>query len=301
MKKFFATIIVVLFIGGAAQAQVLINETLFDPFGADSSASTGNEYFELRGTPGLSLAGYYLLSIEGDATANLGDVNQFFNLGAFSIGANGFLVGFQKFTAYSPVTVGATAFTNAGTVTGWGTNTGAGTIGYLGDGSQVDIEQPAMTLMLVNIGGGAAPTTTTDLDADNNGVLDALPAGWTLLDSISVLDGNNAGDFGYGALTFRSGTFLGTNLMGNVIDIGFIPRYVGRVGDSTGSTIADWFTSEMTNAPPNTGFSVASDSRAVGKNISAMQFGGTNNVPEPSVFGVLGFGLAALWLVRRRR
>lgn len=48
-------------------------------------------------------------------------------------------------------------------------------------------------------------------------------------------------------------------------------------------------------------FTSASDPRFVNKVITDMNFGGPNPVPEPGTLGLLGLGLAALWMVRRRQ
>ena len=80
MKKFITSLAVLAIFASAANADVWINEVLTNPNGSDSTATTGNEHFELRGTPGMSLWGYYLLSVEGGGTTGRGDINQFFDL-----------------------------------------------------------------------------------------------------------------------------------------------------------------------------------------------------------------------------
>jgi hypothetical protein len=302
MKRLFTTLSVWACFACAANAQVRINEYFANAPGAD----TGNEYFELRGTPGLSLSGYYLLSLEGQGTTGRGDINQFFDLGAFSLGANGYLFGQQLGSLYAPIAGGATVLSNS-IGSGWGqANAGGSSVGHSSDGTQVDLENSATTALLINVGAGAAPTLTSDLDADDDGVLD-LPAGWSVVDSVGVLDGVSgaATDFSYGAVTLRAGV-LGTNVLGNVIDVpagtgtGF---YVGRIGDSTGSTADDWFGAIVNGTaadPLHFTLTSASDPRFVGKLIPDMGFGGTNPVPEPTTIGLLGLGLFSLWVIRRR-
>src|SRR5512139_1544745 len=98
MKRTLTSLATLLFVSFAASAAVYINEVLPNAPGSD----TGNEHFELRGTPNMSLAGYYLLSLEGEGTTGRGDINQLFDLGAFSLGANGYLFARQmgsQFTA----------------------------------------------------------------------------------------------------------------------------------------------------------------------------------------------------------
>ncbi len=107
---------------------------------------------------------------------------------------------------------------------------------------QVDLENWATTMMLVNIGSGSAPTLTLDLDTDDNGLLD-LPAGWSVVDSVGIMDGSGNGGH---RLVIRShnaslpehlGVYAGGSAYGNVIDVPGTPPttagafYVGRQGE----------------------------------------------------------------------
>ncbi len=297
MKPLINTLIGLAAFTSAASAQVWINEVLTNPNGSD----TGNEYFELRGTPNLSLAGYYFISVEGQGTTGRGDINQFFDLGTFSLGANGYLFARQAASQYTTVTAGATVLENT-SGTGWGL-TGASTVGHSGDGTQVDLENSATTMLLVNIGLGTAPTLTTDLDSDNDGVLE-LPSGWTIADSVGIMDAATgaATDYSYGAITLRVGG-LGSSAYGNIVDVPGTPPtsagafYVGRRGDSTGSTAADWFGAILNGSasdPLNITFASASDAGYEGLKLPDMVFGGANPVPEPTALTLLILGGATM-------
>jgi hypothetical protein len=267
----------------------------------------GVEYFELRGTPGMSLAGYYLLSLEGQGTTGRGDVNQYFDLGAYSIGANGYLLGLQFGSPYTPTAVGATVIQNSPSQ-GWGqANTAVGSsVGHYSDGSQLDLENSATTILLVNIGSGAAPALSTDLDADEgDGLLD-LPAGWTVVDSVGLMDTTGtapaATDMSYGAITLRLGA-IGASGLGNIIQVPGTGSnlYAARKGVSTGSTADDWFGAVLTGSGGS--FTIGANSTEPfysGKAIAEMVFGGPNPaVPEPSSLALLGLGGLALFLRRK--
>jgi hypothetical protein len=306
MKKLLTAISTLGLTVAAGNAQVYISEVLANPPSSDSSPTAGFELFELRGAAGASLAGYYLLSIEGQGTTGRGDINQFFDLGAFSLGSNGYLFGRQFGSPYTTVAPGATIAAN-GSTQGWGqVNGGGSTVGHSSDGTQFDLENSATTLLLINIGAGAVPVLSgsgADLDTDDDGVLN-LPAGWSVIDSVGILDGAGAAatDYSYGAVTIRLGT-LGSAASGEVIQVPGAGSafFVGRIGESTGSTAADWFGSVVTGTAGDFTLSSASDPRFTGKLLSDMVFGGANPVPEPATFALAGIGALAFWAVRRRR
>ncbi len=302
MKKTLSLIALSAVAACSASGQVWLNEILTNPNGSDSTATVGLEYFELRGTAGMSLSGHYLLSIEGQGTTGRGDINQYFDLGASSIGANGYLIGLQNGSPYTPIATGATVVQNTGSQ-GWGqANTAVGsTAGHYSDGSQLDFENSATTILLINIGPGAAPTLTTDLDTDDNGILD-LPTGWTVLDSVGLSDNNSAAatDWMYGAINFRKGS-VGGSAYGNIIELPTTGTslYVGRIGESTGSTSADWFGANESGSGISAVFNTSSDPRFVGKPITEMVFGGVNPVPEPGILSLFGLSFIGFILSRK--
>lgn len=289
MKSILFAITALWLIGAAGANEVYINEVLPNAPGAD----TGNEYFELRGTPNLSLAGYYLISVEGQGTGTpgKGDINQFFDLSAFSLGANGYLFARQAGSKYTTTAPAATVIENT-IGTGWGQVNGAGsTVGHHSDGTQVDLENSAATILLVKVEpGGVLPEVTIDLDTNNDGFLD-LPAGWTVVDSVGIMDGAGAAatDAVYGVVNFRApdtnGNYVGTCAYGNIINVpGPLTTssgtfYVGRKGESTGSTANDWvgaIADGSAGSPLNFIFHSASDPAYNGLKIADMVYGGTN-------------------------
>lgn len=294
-------------ISSSASAQVYISELMANAPGADGT----KELFELRGTPNLSLAGYYLIGLEGEAGAGvagtpggMGDINQFFDLGSFSLGSNGYLIGIEAGSTYTPIVAGATVLQNT-VGTSWG-STDTGTAGHHGENSSttVALENSATSFLLVNIGPGAAPSVANDMDLDNDGALDALPAGWTVLDSVGLIDsvGANPTDVSYGAITFRLGT-VGAETDTNLVQVpgSGTALFVGRKGESTGSTADDWFGAIPSGTGPTMTLNNSTDPFYNGLTLADLQFGGINPVPEPSTWAFLGLGIAGLAFSKARR
>ncbi len=214
-----------------------INEVAFDP---DSSGN--NEYIEFRGTPNSTIpAGTYFVAVDGTG-GNTGDVTTTINLSGLSFGSNGFLVLLQQGNTYTTA-AGASVVTS--TTTGFGGLPGAI---FQADGGATDLENDAVTFMLIQT--GTAPSLTDDIDSNDDGTPDgSVFSGWSIRDSIGNVDGDPNGH-GYGALNYST-TGSGTSI-GNVVTVGFTLTYVGRRGDTTGSAAADWVAScALGGAAPN--------------------------------------------------
>jgi predicted extracellular nuclease len=227
-------------------AAVQINEILFNPTGIDGP----NEYIELRGAPNASLSGLYLVGIEGDTAFNQGDVQDIFDLNGRVLGTNGYVVFRQKGSQYVAA-AGAQVYTNSGTGNGWGSGASSD-IGHSADADVTDIENASVTFFLIQA--ATAPTLTDDIDSDNNGTPDgSVYAGWTILDSVSVLDNDGAGDYAYGDIVFRQNAAAGALPQATVVSTPtFTAGYVGRSGDTTGFAAADWAASDsLVGTAPN--------------------------------------------------
>lgn len=89
------------------------------------------------------------------------------------------------------------------------------------------LENGTISLLLVT---GSFPEAGTDIDVDNDGVIDES-FGITVVDSIAVNDGNNAADLTYGGVT------LGVSYDG----LAFAPGGASRIPDGTDTnTVSDW-------------------------------------------------------------
>ncbi|REK05549.1 MAG: hypothetical protein DWQ37_23880 [Planctomycetota bacterium] len=205
-----------------------INEIYFDPPGG---ADATEEYIELRGTPGMSLADHYLIFLENENTAandgNPGQVELVYDLSAQSIGDNGFFVLRQAGNSYA-----VAPDTNEMAHTG-------------------QIENSGFTAMLIRDDSGTnAPTLGQNLDVDNNGL--DHPSGtadWTITDSIGVHSENGEAQFGrlYGQINYGPEPSTNIEPGATYVGLGFEIEYVGRWGNSTGQEQDNWHASNLTD------------------------------------------------------
>jgi hypothetical protein len=267
-----------------SKAEIYLNEIFLDPGGAGEDGR--DEFIELRGTPGLSLANHYLILIENEkgSPSSLGQIENIFILGdnpntpnveePYKLGGNGFLLLRQKGSLYTNIAPGTTDLVNTGTGIGYGSDAGS-SIRHSDQGGDGKTENSGFTAMLIRNDGDpflGQPFLGLDLDVGDNG-LDP-PAtdqfdwndNWTILDSIGIF--SDAGEAGLGR-TYAPINF-GPEIPGQEIDIGlpqpieFTPNiepgavyvgvgyeieYVGRWGNSTGQTAADWHVSNLTDKP----------------------------------------------------
>ncbi|MEA5604254.1 beta strand repeat-containing protein [Nostoc sp. UHCC 0252] len=252
----------------------LINEILFDV----TSTDTTKEYIELRGTPGATLAaGTYLVGIEGDSgSPNPGNIQNIFDLSGKQFGSNGLLVLLQKGSTYV-ANPGANVLTNAGTGAGWGNGTSS-SIGHTG--STTDIESGSVSFLLIE--SATAPTLSNDIDSDNDGIADGVYSDWNVLDSVSVLDGGKT-DSAYSSIVFKRGS-TGGSVPANatVVNTSFVAGYVGRSGDTTGSTASDWVASSITGTAPNFRLGIATKTSPGNFAEQPLNHIGSSNFAPPS-------------------
>jgi Ca2+-binding RTX toxin-like protein len=250
---------------------ITISEILFNPPGSDSP----NEYIELKGTPGSTIAnGTYLLGIEGDAgTPNPGDIQNIINLSGRTFGSNGLLVLRQRNSTYT-VNANARNITNTGTGTGWGSGA-TSNIGHSADGGVVEVEDSSVTFMLIQ--SSTAPTLSTDIDSNNDGIADgAVFSSWTVLDSVSILDGGT-NDTAYGNHVFRFGTSGGLfSTSATVENLTFIPEYVARVNPWVAGTLSGTSSAWTINNTSNSNF------MPTGSNLNS-QIGAINDFVVPII------------------
>jgi hypothetical protein len=147
---------------------LLLNELKVNPPGTND---TQWEYVEIKGPPNALLTNLYFLSIESDGSKNPGKADLVVNLTSTRLGSSGLLL------------IGATnnpyQIPAGTTLLGDGHFNKAGSA--LGHGSR--------SFLLVS--SPDAIVEGDDLDSGNNGILEGLPAGTTLLDSVSFAAGSS--------------------------------------------------------------------------------------------------------------
>ena len=162
----------------------LLNELKVNPPGP---VDTPFEFIELIGSPGATLTNIYLLVIEGNEELNPGTVNVAMNLTSQQIGSNGVLLIVADGHPYS-------------------VPPGAGV--YLAP--QLDIPPGGLgngSISFLLVGSASPIVEGADLDAGDNGVLEGLPNGATILDSVAWLDGSgHDAIYSPAALTQAAGT-----------------------------------------------------------------------------------------------
>jgi hypothetical protein len=152
---------------------VLLSELKVNPPGTDEPY----EFIEIKGPPNALLTNVYFLAIEGDTGGNPGTAKTVINLSSRRIGSSGLLIILANGSPYF-VPSGATAVYDSHLNT---------VGGALGNGS--------VSFLLIS--SPLAITEGVDLDAGDKAVLDGLPVGALIMDSIAWTDGNT-NDIVYG-------------------------------------------------------------------------------------------------------
>lgn len=190
---------------GPVSTAVQINEVLADPPLTDDN----KEFVELRCNPGLALDPYWFVIVDGDVIDNqpnaVGVVKFKKKLTGITCGATGLVV-LQRGGVYDGV-VGTT---------------------YVDEFFTNNIENGSQTYLLVE----SATLAATDIDADNDGVIDDATVLASTVDSVAVLDGT-AGDRAY-STAILSG-----------VEVDAISRFAGRSARSASS----WYFGEVAGPP----------------------------------------------------
>jgi endonuclease/exonuclease/phosphatase family metal-dependent hydrolase len=157
-------------------AQVVLSELKVNPPGSTTNGDR-YQYIELRGTPNTPLTNHVVMMLDGNGS-NIGRANYVMSLTGFSLGSNGYLVIKSQTTGHSPP-----ASTTVVTDVRFDQVVGGA------------LSKQSVTFILALATGTV--TEGTDFDANNDGTLDNLPAGFVSLDSVGWRD-ETATDVVYG-------------------------------------------------------------------------------------------------------
>ena len=202
----------------SASAQ-LINELDINPAGTDQPC----EYIELKGTPGAIIQNVHFVAFEGDAApSGTADFVVTFGSPGPAFGSNGLIV-----------------------ITG---TAACGTRTYAPETTRLQtalldaangLENGTISFLLIS--SATAINPNVDYDADNNGTLELLPAGATILDAVSWTDGD-AGDLNYGGVVLTA--------TGGII--GAATRFPSN---TTANSATAWYAGAMTGTNDATTYS----------------------------------------------
>lgn len=270
----------------ATSSAIWLNELGFNPPGTDG----GFEFFEIAGDAGASLNGLTLVVIEGDGAPAAGTIDQALSLNGLSIGSNGLFLWRDA----------ATNIPWRDSSDNYNTKLGpaAGTTVHVADFNP-DIENGSNTYLLVRNFTGSVGT---DLDAENDGMLDSRP--WD-----AIVDGVGVQEEGTAEITYSLGLDLPGFGQGLVDQDGgfYSPDGLIRMRNVAGNP---WLATDMLSLtggllgvdPSELTLTNGADPRALPRYEDwTFTPGGVNPVPEPGTMLALGLGAAALASRRRNR
>lgn len=272
---------------------LVISEIMVNPSGTDSPF----EFIELRGDPGATIAAdTYLIQVEGDSANNPGDVE------SNGSASNGCTVNNDGVTPcpqggiidLSGVTLGSNGYLVIATSgNDYTINPNATVLLDVTDG---DLEGQSHSFLLVNTNGNGAPSSSDDIDSDDNGEIDAAyTAIWTFIDGVAFIDDDaTTGEIAYANVIFVEAAAAATLLhpaTATVISTDTQYDYAARIGNSTGSTInndasvdaVDWVGGDV---PSNTSsprvWTIGSNSSAVRSHPESWEGSELNHIGGPN-------------------
>ena len=231
-KNFYLFIVLGAFLSvfsASGSAQTVINELDINPPATDNPC----EYIELRGTPGAALTNLYFVAIEGDGIPS-GTADYVSNLSAQTFGSNGLLV------ITGTMACGARTYPAATTRVQ----------DALLDTGTSGLENGTISFLLIS--SATAITQGTDYDADNNGSLELLPAGATIIDAVGWSDGG-VGDLIYGGVVLSTTGVIdaATRFPDNTTPLSAAAFYAGDLTGATNDSTVYSDVNRTANFPAN--------------------------------------------------
>lgn len=272
---------------------LVISEIMVNPSGSDSPF----EFIELRGDAGATIAAdTYLIQVEGDSASNPGDVESNGNA------SNGCTVNNDGVTPcpqggiidLSGITLGSNGYLVIATSgNDYTINPNATVLLDVTDG---DLEGQSHSFLLVNTNGNGAPSSSDDIDDNDDGEIDAAYTSiWTFIDGVAFIDDDTStGEIAYADVIFAEAAAvadLKRPSTATVISTVTQYDYAARIGNSTGSVInndasvdaVDWVGSDV---PSNTSsprvWTIGSNSSAVRSHPESWEGSELNHIGGPN-------------------
>ncbi|MFG0267586.1 MAG: cadherin domain-containing protein [Rhodopirellula sp. JB055] len=220
--------------------QPVINEMMIEAGFAQTFNSLNDQYIEFRGTPNERLPdGTYFVAISEDNFSE-GTVETIIDLSGQSFGSNGFLVLLQEGNSYEAAFGSRVLESDE-----------SGFMGLPGDIYTDESDNGSLLRTFDNRGyfliqTDVPPVLGDDIDTDDDQRADegGLLSTWDVLDALSIQDYVFGDNFAYAPILFAEniGSSSRSYVLppgGTVVEAdGF--GYVGRLGDSIGSSAEDW-------------------------------------------------------------
>ena len=225
----------------------LISEVHVEPLFGNHDT---DQFIELRGAPGATLpSGSYFVTVEGwgAVPGGPGYIHSVIDVSGLSFGGNGFLVIAQSGHPYQIDPTSTSVVSTAAGFSGLPGNrwSDASTLS-----DRLAFIYGTGTFMLIET--ATKPVPASDIDANDDGVLDGAAASWNVLDSVGLLRSTAGVARSYGKITFsQEPNYLHpSNTLLIDTDGG---GYVGRIGASTGWGANDWVSGTTTDNSQLTG------------------------------------------------
>jgi hypothetical protein len=229
--------------GDGAQDDVRLTEILINPPGNDD----GQESLELTGPAGISLNGWWILTVDGDTTS-AGLVDERISLASVVNGSNGLTLLRDGAGVILPGPDAATTVVDLG--------------------FNVNLENGSNTFVL---GFGLAPAIGFDFDTDNNGVVDNLPAGFFVYEAVGIRETDTGNNFSYAGDLGSAGQDYGP--------FTFTPDLLYRVIDCSGTL--SWAGSDLLGTNPGGPYAIAETENFGGIPLFANQAADLGRVNAP--------------------
>jgi len=212
-----------------------ISEVQYEPLFGNSDI---DQYIELRGEPNAPIpSGTYFATIEswGAYPGGPGYIHSLIDVSNLTFGSNGFLTILEAGNTYQ-VDPASTKLVGAGVAFSGLPNNRWTDASTLSD----RLAHVSSSLSFLLIQTATKPIVGSDIDVDDNGVLDGPAASWTIQDAVAMMGYTPTPGWSYGRITYSQLTTNHKYAPGTLCTVQERCGYVARIGSSTGYGLEDW-------------------------------------------------------------